>query len=616
MKFSISNGIVELDGNAIAPQDLFKLGKFSVILDGDTKEVVISRRPAELSFSFNANFTPCFSLHFKDLLLDPAQVNAIVAKGYFIVGNKRVHFVSERIRQHAIVAGSPLHIPSLLKLLRELSREGLIDELPAALIDRFREKNKKTWTHGDLFVRELYPYQKHGVEWLVFCARNGMGTILADDMGLGKTAQVIALCCEILQNNPEGRILVVVPNPLIDNWVREFRSFSPSLVPYLHYGQYREGLSTAVSKHQIIVTPYTTLTSDISMLEELAFDLVLYDEASMLKNPHSGRSLAARRLHANASVAISGTPVENSLMDAWALCDLVFPGYLGDEQDFRSRYVHREIANTLESNLDELERSLRQITLRRMKKDVLVQLPEKIDIHKAVTAYEQERKIYDEIIQKIRLDSASGGGSILQLINRLQQFTAHPALLDASIPRDVKSLADHSAKFELLLMTLDAIAASGEKVIIFATFHKAIDLIRSAIYEKHSKTAGVIDGRTPNEERLPLIDRFSTSSGFDVLLLHPRTAGMGLNITAATHVIHYCRQWNPALEAQATARAWRNGQKSVVSVHYLYYADTIEEMIDERLRLKQALSDKVVTVTENKETDKQLMLDYLGTLAK
>ena len=165
-------------------------------------------------------------------------------------------------------------------------------------------------------------------------------------------------------------------------------------------------------------------------------------------------------------------------------------------------------------------------------------------------------------------------------------------------------------------MTLDAIAESGEKVIISDTFHKAIDLIRSAICEKHSKTAGIIDGRTPNEERLPLIDRFSTSSGFDVLLLHPRTAGMGLNITAATHVIHYCRQWNPALEAQATARAWRNGQKSVVSVHYLYYADTIEEMIDERLRLKQALSDKVVTVTENKETDKQLMLDYLGTLAK
>src|SRR5690554_1860749 len=232
-----------------------------------------------------------------------------------------------------------------------------------------------------------------------------------------------------------------------------------------------------------------------------------------------------------------------------------------------------------------------------MKKDVLAQLPEKIDIHTAITVGEHERKTYDAIIDEMQQDAAKGGGCILALINKLQQFTAHPALLDETMPRNAKSLAAHSAKFELLLMTLGAIASSDEKVIIFATFQKAIDLIRSAIREKFGTVAGVIDGRTPNEERQPLIDEFSATAGFAVLLLHPRTAGMGLNITAATHVIHYCRQWNPALEAQATARAWRNGQKSAVSVHYLYYADTIEEMIDERLRLKQALSEQVVTVT-------------------
>ena len=616
MDYRIHNCLIYANGLPLAPAHLFKLGKFAALMNGSEIELVVSRRPAELIFSFNPDVTPCFTLYFRDIQLDPCQVSAVAEYGYFVASNKRVHFVSDRLRQHVIAAGNELHLPRLLRLLRDLRREGLISEIPATLIDRFRAKNQKASAHGKLFVRELYPYQQYGVEWLVFCASNGIGTLLADDMGLGKTAQVIALCCDLLQENSDGRILIVVPNPLLDNWVREFRFFAPELHPYLHYGSYREGLSPILEKHNIIVTPYTTLTSDISMLEELSFDLVLYDEASMLKNPRSGRSLAARRLDTSASVAMSGTPVENSLMDAWALCDLVFPSYLGDEQDFRSRYVHRDITDTLEANLDELEQSLRQITLRRMKKDVLAQLPEKIDIHTAITAGDLERKTYDAIINEMQQDAASGGGGILPLINKLQQFTAHPALLDAAIPRHAKSLAAHSAKFELLLITLDNIAASGEKVIIFATFQKAIDLIHSAIREKYGTTAGVIDGRTPNEKRQPLIDEFSASADFSVLLLHPKTAGMGLNITAASHVIHYCRQWNPALEAQATARAWRNGQQSVVSVHYLYYAGTIEEIIDERLRLKQALSEQVVTVTGHKETDKQLMLDYLEQLTK
>ncbi len=616
MVYTAHDGLILVNGAPLEPLMLFKLGKFTVLMDGNEIDLVVSRRPAELSFRFNPDVTPCFTLHFRDALLDACQVKTVAQHGYFIADNKRVHFISDRLRQHVIAAVNELHLPRLLRLLRELRREGLISEIPVALVDRFRAKKQKACTHGKLFVRELYPYQQYGVEWLVFCASNGIGTLLADDMGLGKTAQVIALCCDLLQNNPDGRILIVVPNPLLDNWVREFRFFAPELHPYLHYGPYREGLSTVLEKHNIIVTPYTTLTSDIAMLEELSFDLVLYDEASMLKNSRSGRSLAARRLNTFASVAMTGTPVENSLMDAWALCDLIFPSYLGDEQDFRSRYVHRDITDTIETNLDELEQSLRQITLRRMKKDVLAQLPEKIDIHTAITAGERERKNYDALINEIQQDAAKGGSGILQLINKLQQYTAHPALLDAAIPRDVKSLAAYSAKFELLLMTLDDIAVLGEKVIIFATFQKAIDLIHSAIREKYGVTAGVIDGRTPNEERQPLIDVFSASAGFSVLLLHPKTAGMGLNITAATHVIHYCRQWNPALEAQATARAWRNGQQSVVSVHYLYYADTIEEMIDERLRLKQTLSEQVVTVTGHKETDKQLMLDYLESLTK
>ena len=614
MVYSIKHGIVEQDGCPIDPELLFRLGKF-VAEDRDSETaLVISKRPAELKFRFSHEPSPSFRLFFREVELTPDQLNSLVEYSYFIADGKRVYFVSDRLKDFSVSACNKLSLPRLLKLLRKLYSDGLIDALPSSLIEKLREQQQKISLHDKLFVRELYPYQNEGVAWLTFCASNGVGTILADDMGLGKTAQVIALCCDVLEHNPEGRILVVVPNPLLANWIREFYFFAPSLRPFLHYGQNRSGLSSDLSEHNIIVTPYTVLSSDISMLEEISFDLVLYDEASMLKNPRSGRSLAARRLDSVASVAMSGTPVENCLLDVWALCDLVFPGFLGNEQDFRSRYVHRELSKTLNTDLNELENSLRQITLRRMKKDVLTQLPEKMDIHRAVTAGDRERNSYESIIEEMQLDAANGGRGMLPLINKLQQFTAHPALLDPSIPHDVKSLCLHSAKFELLMMELDGIEQSREKVIIFATFQKAIDLLGAAVRERYGIIPGVIDGRTPNEQRQPLIDRFSKSSGFDLLLLHPKTAGMGLNITAASNVIHYCRQWNPALEAQATARAWRNGQKSVVSVYYMYYADTVEEMIDERIRMKQKLSEQVVAVADYKETDKQLMLEYLESI--
>ncbi|HIE4543499.1 MULTISPECIES: DEAD/DEAH box helicase [Providencia] len=614
MRYLVNNGVIEHNNMPIPPEELYKLGRLNAISNGEEVTFIVSKRPADIRFYFHLEPSLHFSMSFKGYLLDEQQTHSLKSQGYFIGDAKRIHFVSPGLKEHVDQALSEIHLPSLIKLLRALFQEGLCERLPPNFLETLRTKSKRTAHHEKLFIRELYPYQKHGVDWLSFCVDNGVGTILADDMGLGKTAQIIALCCDILEKNPSARILIAVPNPLLDNWIREFSFFSPTIEPYLHYGSARRGLSSVLSKHNVIITPYTTLASDISMLEELYFDLAVFDEASMLKNPNSGRSIAARRLDLGVAIAMSGTPVENSLMDAWALSDLVFPGYLGSQENFKSRYVHRNISDTLNVNLEELETSLRQITIRRMKKDVLDQLPEKLDIHLPVSQNTCEKSSYNKIIEEMQSDTASKGFGILPLINKLQQFTAHPALLNSTAPTDARSLSTLSAKFELMLLKLDSIAQSGEKVIIFATFQKAIDLVKGAIKEKYGIAAGIIDGRTPNEERQPLIDEFSSSNGFDVLILHPKTAGMGLNITAATHVIHYCRQWNPALEEQATARAWRNGQKSVVSVYYMYYADTIEEIIDERIRLKQQLSDQVVSVADDKETDKQIMLAYLERL--
>lgn len=612
MTYLINNGVVEYDNVPISSEELYKQGRLNAIVNGEMVSLIASKRPAELHFHFYIDPEPHFAVSFKGELLDTQQLNSLTKQGYFVANAKRIHFVNSEIKAYVDSAFSDLHLPSLFKLLRTLSQEGLCEHLPSNFLEALRIKSKRIAHHEKLFVQELYPYQKQGVDWLSFCVDSGVGTILADDMGLGKTAQIIALCCDVLEKNSNAKILIVVPNPLLDNWIREFAFFAPQVEPYLHYGTVRRGVSSALLGHNVVITPYTTMASDISMLEELYFDLAVFDEASMLKNPNSGRSIAVRRLDIGVAVAMSGTPVENSLMDAWSLSDLVFPLYLGSQEDFKSRYVHRDLSETLSANLEELEASLRQITLRRMKKDVLEQLPEKLDIHLPVSQTESEKSAYDNIIEEMQNDP--DGSGILPLINKLQQFTAHPALLNPKAPTDVRSLSAQSAKFELMLLKLDAIALSTEKVIIFATFQKAIDLVKGAVKEKYGITASVIDGRTPNEERQPLIDEFSSSEGFDVLILHPRTAGMGLNITAASHVIHYCRQWNPALEEQATARAWRNGQKSVVSVYYMYYANTIEETIDERIRLKQQLSDRVVSVADEKETDKQIMLAYLETL--
>jgi SNF2 family DNA or RNA helicase len=614
MNYTINNGIVEENGKQLTPEAVFKLGRFMALLDSNNTKFVVSKRPAQIQFVFELTPSPTFILHVRGKPLNVSQTNTLVRNGYFILDGRRVCFVSPRVNEHLEAAFGDLPLPKLIKLLRSLFQEGLVNEIPSDLIEQLRVNQHKESHHEKLFVQPLYPYQESGVNWLSFCAENAVGTILADDMGLGKTAQVIALCCDVLEKNLNSKILIVIPNPLLDNWVREFSFFAPSITPYLHYGNQRRGVVSAFDTSNVIITPYTTMSSDIAMFEEMHFDLALFDEASMLKNPKSGRSLSARRLDIGVTVAMSGTPVENSLMDAWALTDLVFKGFLGSENNFKKTYVHSDISETLDKNLEELEDSLRQITLRRMKKDVLKQLPEKLDIHTAVSLGEKEIIRYNSIIDEMKNDAGNGGGGILPLINKLQQFTAHPALLDSSIGHDVSTLKSHSAKFELLILQLDNIASANEKVIIFATFHKAVDLIQGAIKERYAVLPGIIDGRTPNEERQPLIDDFSASKGFDVLLLHPKTAGMGFNITAATNVIHYSRQWNPALEEQATARAWRNGQDQVVNVYYMFYANTIEEKIDERIRLKRQLSDRVVSVTDDKETDKQIMLAYLETL--
>lgn len=467
-----------------------------------------------------------------------------------------------------------------------------------------------------LFVRDLYKYQKEGLQWLQYCSLNRIGGILGDDMGLGKTAQIIALISWAIEMDIFRNMLVVVPSTLIENWRREFAFFAPSIIPYVHHGSNRTGSAAVLGKHRVIITSYSMVINDLYLLNRINWGLVTLDEASLIKNPDSERRISLGGIPAEVRIAMSGTPVENSLLDLWSLADFVNPGYLGTRGEFTSKFIKKDIEITLsESDLPALRTDVSHIMLRRKKEDVLDSLPDKIDIHQALEMSDSEAHQYDQLREEI-LESTKGNadGLILKMIQKLRQFTTHPMLTLNEKPErlSLDLLASSSTKFTRTLELLHEIGERKEKVLIFTEYLDMIDAFENLLSERFSCKTFTIDGRVPVADRQDRIDAFSSVKGFSIMVLNPRTAGMGLNITAANHVIHYTRQWNPALEEQATARAYRNKQSKDVNVYYLYYANTIEEVIDDRLRNKAALSGEVISVTETEMS----MEEYLSALSK
>lgn len=457
--------------------------------------------------------------------------------------------------------------------------------------------------NSSLFIRDLYDYQKEGLKWLQYCSLNKIGGILGDDMGLGKTAQIVALVAWIIERKILKNILIVVPSTLLENWKREFMFFAPSLKPYLHHGAVRSGSIELLTNESIVITSYSMIINDQYLFNKIKWGAIILDEASLIKNPNSERRISLSGIDADIKIAMTGTPVENSLIDLWSITDFVLPGYLGSIDAFTAKYIKRNIEQTLsESDLISLRNDVSFIMLRRKKEDVLDSLPEKIDIHQALQMNENEGSLYnterESILSKIGTENSA---NVLTLIQNLRQYTTHPLLLTADSlgTADMTTLKQTSSKFSRTIEIIDEIKARKEKVIIFTEYLQMIDAFKRVLQEHYSLEVFTIDGRVDISERQNRIDQFSANSGFGIMVLNPKTAGMGLNITAANHVIHYTRQWNPALEEQASARSYRNKQSKNVNVYYLYYVNTIEELIDARLRAKSALSGEVITVTDN-----------------
>ncbi|AWM93790.1 ATP-dependent helicase [Pseudomonas sp. 31-12] len=438
---------------------------------------------------------------------------------------------------------------------------------------------------------KLYDYQLAGWRWLKFLLAEGLGGLLADEMGLGKTLQIISALSDS-GGAPLRPALIIAPGSLLENWRREIDKFASHLKVLKHHGPHRTGRPAELHRYDVVITSYDTTIGDNSLFNMIRWRVVILDEAQFIRNPIAQRTLAVKRLKRDSGLAVTGTPVENRLLDIWSIMDFVLPGQLGDMKTFEAQFV-----NNLDSAAA-LEPLVSPLMLRRRVADVAQDLPPRIDIPQVLELDAHEAVAYDA--ERERINVEYGAAATLVALTSLRRFCAHPSLMVA--PSSLDDPMSFS-KFRRLDEIVEEIFVKGEKVIIFTSFTAMADLIARHIELQYRTFVGVIDGRLSINDRQPLIDKFSVVKGAAALVLNPKAGGAGLNITAANHVIHYNPEWNPAMEDQASARAYRRGQKLPVTVHRLLVADTVEDVVDDRLRRKREISGAAVIGVEGKDED-------------
>jgi SNF2 family DNA or RNA helicase len=436
---------------------------------------------------------------------------------------------------------------------------------------------------------ELFTYQKSGVRFLSYIADQSLGCILADEMGLGKTLQIIGL---LASEKRMDRVpnLIICPATLLENWRRELTRFAPQLSVHIHAGSYRTGQPAFFSNFDVTVISYETAVKDELILSSVNWNILSLDEAQNIKNPEAQRTRTVKQMQRRVSVAVTGTPVENRLTDLWSLADFALPGLLGNLRSFEEAFDNNEHHASVLAPL------VAPILLRRKVLDVAKDLPLRIDIDQALVVNDTMAVEYESVRNRIMLEYGKQGS--LVSIGKLRQLCSHPKLL--GLMENI-TLEDNP-KYRRLIEVLEEIFESEEKVLIFTSYLDMSDLITNDLKTRFRKTwISSIDGRVDISKRQPLIDEFTAHNGPGVLVLNPIAAGTGLNITAANHIIHYNPEWNPALEDQASARAYRRMQTRPVSIHHFFYVNTVEEVMMERLRLKRGIAREAVTGHEGKE---------------
>jgi SNF2 family DNA or RNA helicase len=458
-------------------------------------------------------------------------------------------------------------------------------QAPAAWRERATKQSGETQLDcpplGDLDP-VLRPYQKQGVAWMRFLRENGFAGILADEMGLGKTLQTLAFLRFVRQQGSASKpMLIVCPTSLVFNWVAEVRKFTPSLSVLALQGPDRHSLFVQIPSHDLIVTSYALIRRDAERYRELEFDTVVLDEAQHIKNRQTQNAQAVKLVRSQHRLVLTGTPLENSVLDLWSIFDFLMPGYLGTAQDFRERY---ELPISKEKDLKaqaRLSRRLRPFLLRRLKQEVAADLPAKLEQVSYCELTPDQRAVYQQVIEASRKEVLEAVGAkgvaksrmvVLTALLRLRQVCCDLRLLKLEGVDPVSA----SGKLDLFEELLEEVVDGGHRVLVFSQFVGMLSILKERL-----TTSGIefcyLDGSTTN--RGEVVERFQKQDGIQVFLISLKAGGVGLNLTGADTVVHFDPWWNPAVEDQATDRAHRIGQTRVVTSYKLIARDTVEEKI-------------------------------------
>ncbi|MCP9806811.1 DEAD/DEAH box helicase [Cyanobium sp. T1B-Tous] len=471
------------------------------------------------------------------------------------------------------------------------------------------------------FSGQLRPYQERGLGWLAFLHRFDQGACLADDMGLGKTIQLLAFLQHLKAEEELKRpVLLVAPTSVLTNWKREAHGFTPELQVREHYGPRRpsspEALKKALKGVDLVLTSYGLLQRDSELLESIDWQGLVIDEAQAIKNPSAKQSQAARDLarpgrHSKGGsrfrIALTGTPVENRVSELWALMDFLNPKVLGDEPFFRQRYRLPIERYGDMASLRDLKARVGPFILRRLKTDksIISDLPEKVELHEWVGLAPEQKKLYnrtvDESLDAIaRAPLGQKHGQVLALLTKLKQICNHPALAlkedaETVVAAGNGAFSSRSAKLQRLEEILEEVIEAGDRALLFTQFAEWGLLLQAHLQRKWRQEVPFLYGSTSKTERQAMVDRFQDDPrGPQLFLLSLKAGGVGLNLTRASHVFHIDRWWNPAVENQATDRAYRIGQQNRVLVHKFITSGSVEEKIDRMIQEKSKLAEEIV----------------------
>ena len=470
------------------------------------------------------------------------------------------------------------------------------------LLDGSAERALRPLDTPDGFQADLRPYQSRGLSWLAFLSDLGLGACLADDMGLGKTIQLLALEAHHRSERPDARpTLLLCPMSLVGNWQRETARFAPRLRTYAHHGPARlhgADLERHLEAADLVLTTYATATRDVDELAAYDWERLVLDEAQAVKNSLSRTARAVRRLRAGHRVALTGTPMENRLSDLWSIMDFLNPGILGSAERFRARYAVPIERHGETEPAQRLRSITRPYLLRRVKTDptIIDDLPEKIEIRQHYRLTTEQASLYQAVVDEMmrRIETSTGierRGNVLAAMTKLKQVCNHPAQL----LHDRSPVGRRSGKVTRLEEIVEEILAEGDKALLFTQYTEFGEMLLPHLSARFDTDVLYLHGGTPKKRRDEMVARFQSDGGPSLFLLSLKAGGTGLNLTAANHVIHLDRWWNPAVEDQATDRAFRIGQKRSVQVRKFVCLGTLEERIDEMIQDKKALADAVVT---------------------